>query len=360
MSKRTKKPKKSNLKKKLLKLEFLLYLIIVAAFFGMLTWLAGRQYESAHPVTGQVSVNTPNPTDYKQLSLHLAAKAYYSNTPIRKNRAIIATSEYQNIIFDFSVPKDNLTEHGLMALPANSPPSGGYPVIILCHGYNNPWSYSTYKAYLGDMDFYASKGFAVLKPDFRGQGLSIADGSPDGAYYSMSYNTDVMSLIAAVKRTPYLDKDNINLWGHSMGAYIALRAAVLYPSIKNVILLSGPVGTVQDMYSAYTAISDRLNPTASAIKGDELAQFGTPYSNPAFWNNTSPLNFLKNSKAHFQIHVGTDDEIVPPEFSAELDSALTKAHKDHEYYVYPGAGHGLVAQRSLIWSRSLAALGKTD
>jgi dipeptidyl aminopeptidase/acylaminoacyl peptidase len=358
MSKRTKKTKKTTRQKKIAKLEFLIYLIVVAAFFGMLSWLAGRQYENIHPIKGQISVNTPSATDYNQMDLRLAAKAYYSNTPIRKNRVVTATSDYQNIIFDFSVPKDKLTEHGLMSLPAKAPPSGGYPVIILCHGYNNPWSYSTYNAYLGDMDFYTKKGFAVLKPDFRGQGLSIADGSPDGAYYSMSYNTDIMSLIAAVKRTPYLDKNNINLWGHSMGAYIALRAAVLYPSIKNVILLSGPVGTVQDMYSAYTAISDRLNPTASAIKGDELARFGTPYSNPGFWNNTSPLNFLRNSKAHIQIHVGTDDAIVPPEFSAELDQALSKAHKDHEYYVYPGGGHGLISERSLILSRSLAALSK--
>lgn len=358
MSKRTKKSKNQNPKKKLAKAEFLIYLVIVAAFFGMLSWLAGRQYQNVHSIKGQVSVSTPSAGDYAQLDLRLASRAYYSNTPVRKNRVVTATSDYQNILFDFSVPKDNLTEHGLMSLPAKAPPSGGYPVIILCHGYNNPWSYSTYKAYLGDMEFYASKGFAVLKPDFRGQGLSIADGSPDGAYYSMSYNTDVMSLIAAVKRTPYLDKNNINLWGHSMGAYIALRAAVLSPSIKNVILLSGPVGTVQDLYSAYTAISDRLNPTASAIKGDELARYGTPYSNPGYWDNTSPLNFLSHSQAHFQIHVGTDDAIVPPEFSAELDQALTKANKSHEYYVYDGGGHGLVAERSIIWSRSLAALLK--
>lgn len=331
---------------------FLGFFIILAT--GI--WLVENRYEAAHPVRGQISASIPASDNYKQLDLSLAAKAYYTNKPVNKKRVIDVGSAFQNIVFSFAVPKDGLTEYGLMSLPTASPPSQGYPVIILCHGYANPWNYSTYYDYLGDMEFYASHGFAVLKPDFRGQGLSVADGTPDGAFYSMSYNTDIMSLIAAIKQTPYLDKTDINLWGHSMGAYIALRAAVLSPSIKNVILLSGPTGTAAELYYHGERVSDRLNPTAGAIRADELARFGTPVSNPAFWNKTSPLNYLSKSKAHFQIHVGSADKIVPPSFSDELNQALDKAGVAHDYYIYQGAQHGLVPQRPLIWSRSLALL----
>lgn len=353
---KTKKSKR--LHKEIAGAEFFIYLVVVASFLGFLGWYAGSRYQDAHPLKGQVSATSQAADNYKQLDLTVATKAYYSNTAIKKKRVVDTGTGFQNTIFDFAVPKDNLTEHGLMSLPVTPAPPGGYPVVILLHGYTNPWSYSTYRAYLGDMEFYAAHGFAVLKPDLRGQGLSIADGTPDGAYYSMSYNTDVMSLIAAVRQTHYLDKNNINLWGHSMGAYIALRAAVLSPSVKNVILLSGPVGYIKDMYSSYVAISDRLNPTASAIRADELATFGTPISNPGFWENTSPINYVSKSKAHFQIDVGSADTIVPPHFSADLDKALTSAHKDHEYYVYAGGAHGLVKERNLIWSRSLSVLSK--
>ena len=356
MSAKIKKLKSSH--KQTPKAEKLIYLLIVAIFLSVLGWLADTRYEDAHPVSGQTSENGQAADNYKQLNLSIAAKAYYSNKAIKKKYVVGSGSGFSNLVFDFSVPKDGLTEHGLMSLPTSAQPPGGYPVVILLHGYTNPWSYSTYKAYLGDMDFYAAHGFAVLKPDLRGQGVSLADGTPDGANYSMSYNTDVMSLIAAVRQTKYLDKTNINLWGHSMGAYIALRAAVLTPPIRNVILLSGPVGYIQDMYSSYVAISDSLNPTASAIRADELARFGTPLSNPAFWDTTSPINYVSKSKAHFQIHVGTADVIVPPRFSADLDQALSKAGKDHEYYVYAGGTHGLGKQRDLIWQRSLAALNK--
>ncbi len=351
--------KAKHLSKRIVKAEAFFYLVLVAIFLGGLGWLTDSRYQDAHPVNGQVSESSLGADNYKQLNLGLAAKAYYSNTAIQKSRTTTSGAGFTNMVFDFKVPKDNLTEHGLMSLPTSPAPPHGYPVVILLHGYANPWSYSTYNAYLGDMEFYAAHGFAVLKPDFRGQGLSIADGTPDGAYYSMSYNTDVMSLIAATRQTHYLSKTDINLWGHSMGAYIALRAAVLSPSIKNVILLSGPVGNIADMFSSYVAISDRLNPTASAIRADMLDKFGTPVTNPSYWNNTSPLNYLSKTKAHIQIHVGSADKIVPPHFSADLDKKLTEAKKDHEYYVYPGGTHGLGKDRSLIWSRSLSALTKT-
>jgi uncharacterized protein len=244
----------------------------------------------------------------------------------------------------------------LMTLPAGPAPEDGFPVLILCHGYYNPLYYPTEKAYLGDMEHYSQAGYAVIKPDFRGQGLSLAEGSAEGAYYSMGYNTDVMSLIAAIKQTNYLNKNKISIWGHSMGAYIALRAAVLSPDIRNVILLSGPVGNVQDMFSSYIAISDTNNAVAASIRAKQLARHGTPISDPSYWNNTSPLNFLDKTKAFIQINVGTADELVPPRFSADLDNTLNRVHKDHEYFVYDGAGHGLLSYRGLIWQRSLASL----
>jgi len=243
-------------------------------------------------------------------------------------------------------------------LPQSAPPASGYPILVLCHGYVNPWSYSTTKSYLSDMEFYSKKGFAVLKPDFRGQGLSIPDGQPEGAFYSTAYNTDVLSLISAAKQTSYLDKNNISIWGHSMGAYVALRAAVVDPDIKNVILLSGPVGYPQDMYQSYVAVSDTANPVAAYIRLNQLNTHGTPITNPSFWNAAAPINFVASTKANIQIHVGDQDATVPPHFSADLDSALSAANKPHGYFVYAGGLHGLVAERSQIWQRSLALLEK--
>jgi len=150
-------------------------------------------------------IYVPRASYYKSLDLSLARQTIYSNQPIQQVSGLGLMNKVSVYTVRFEVPKDGLSEYGLMTLPSGTQPQGGYPVLILCHGYVNPHSYRTTAQYIQDMEFYSQHGFAVLKPDFRGQGLSYSDGTPDGAFYSMSYNTDVMSLIAAVKHTIYLN-----------------------------------------------------------------------------------------------------------------------------------------------------------
>jgi len=295
---------------------------------------------------------------YTSLDLRVAATATYTGSPLKTTSQLGLDHNVQRTVVNFAVPASGLSEYGLMTTPTTPQPAGGWPVIILLHGFIQPNAYSTKKAYLPDMEFYSQHGFVVIKPDLRGQGLSIHQGKPEGAYYSMAYNTDILSLIASVKDTAGLNSQKINLWGHSMGAYLALRAAVLSPAIKNVILLAGPVDDIHDMYTAYTPKSDVANPVAYKIRKAVLKQYGTPLSNSGFWNEASPLNFLSNTRAYIQIHVGTKDKVVPPKFSADLNLALNQLGMPHDYFVYTAAGHGLLAQRSQIYTRSLQVLQK--
>ncbi|HSX17765.1 MAG TPA: alpha/beta fold hydrolase [Candidatus Saccharimonadales bacterium] len=293
---------------------------------------------------------------YKNLDLRIVARANYEGGQIKKIKDLGIINNVAESVISFHVAADNLDEYALMTQPTTPRPPQGYPVIILCHGYATPRIYSTTTYYLADMVEYSKSGFVVIKPDFRGQGLSLHIGSPEGAYYSMAYNTDLMSLLSSVRKTGFIDKSNISLWGHSMGAYIALRAAVLSPDIKNLILLSGPVGNIQDMYRSYIPISDRNNPIANNIKQAVLLRYGSPLSDPKFWNATSPLSYLNQLKANVQIYVGSDDRVVPPRFSADLNRALNLIHKQHQYFVYPSGAHGLLDERDQIYANSLKLL----
>jgi uncharacterized protein len=357
-----KKTKKSAKKNKKLPIRSIrrpkgLYILAGVLILLCVWWTLSPTAKVDLPQPGELIEGQAEPANaYQSLNLRIAAKATYLSSKIAVTDNLGISNGVNHQIVRFKVAKDSLNEYGLMTLPNTPAPADGYPVLILCHGYYNPLYYATEKSYLGDMEFYSRAGFAVIKPDYRGQGLSLAEGRPEGAYYSMAYNTDVISLIAAVKQTGYLNKDNINLWGHSMGAYIALRAAVLSPDVKNVILLSGPVGNIQDMYATYVAISDTNNSVAAGIRADQLARHGTPLTNPSFWNDTSPINFLDKSRAFIQIHVGSSDELVPPQFSAELDAALKDINKDHEYFVYTDGKHGLLPERNKVWAQSLRRL----
>lgn len=351
------KSKSLNLKKQP-RLSNVMILIAAVAYILLFT-LAYRIFSDKNNlVGGQLSGNNAaaGVNLAKSLDLRIARKAAYPSETVTIVHDYGESSGLSTKSFSYKVADAGLTEYGLLVEPAGPPPKKGFPAIILCHGYESPTRYSTALTYLNDMQFYAQHGFAVFKPDYRGQGLSLYQGQPDSAYYSMAYNTDVMSLISALKKTAFIDRSNLNLWGHSMGAYIALRAAVLSADIKNLILLSGPVDSLSKMYLSYVPPSDVNNLNALKTRNDVFSKYGTPADDSNFWKFASPINMLGFIKAHIQIHVGELDQTVPPEFSADLAAALSAQHLKYEYYVYPDGPHSLEPQRQLIYSRSLQDL----
>ena len=293
---------------------------------------------------------------HENLDLRIVQEVSYPSTPLSKIQVLESENGIEKSLIQFSVKVDKLEEFGLMYLPAGEPPQGGFPVIILLHAYQHPDEYTTTGSYETDMAHYAQNGFAVIKPDFRGQGLSRSVGQPEGANYAMAYNSDTMSLISAVKQTPYLKPTAINVWGHSMGAYIGLRASVLSDDIKSAILLAGPVASFSSTFDRYHAPSDIGNPVAGQIKDRMLLKYGTPSANPNFWYNASPINFVNQREVYYQIHVGALDFVVPPQFSAELDLKLSSLGRDHGFYQYPTGDHDLLGDRLNIWKRSLEVL----
>ncbi|HVS78903.1 MAG TPA: alpha/beta fold hydrolase [Candidatus Saccharimonadales bacterium] len=310
--------------------------------------------------TGQLGSGTySGETLAHSLDLSLASKATYPSSPLKIVKNLGVSGDIKEQVVSFAVTTDHLTEYALMMLPAKTAPPQGFPAIILCHGYINPAQYKTTEGYISDMQFYADHGFAVIKPDFRGQGMSAKQGIPASAYYSMAYNIDVMSLINSLKQTGGINKSRLNLWGHSMGAYIALRASVISKDIKNTILLSVPGGSLKDIYLSYVPPSDENNIDALKTRAEVFDEYGTPAKSTAFWRNASPVNFLWNSTSAYQIHLGLKDSIVPTSLATNLNSALAAAGKTHQYYKYPNGEHGLQPQRYLIWSRSLQLLEKS-
>jgi len=318
-------------------------------------------FREDHRELGQYNVSDPyiGRDIYKSLDLKLATKAIFPSPTIKIVKNLAAADGLARQDFSFEVKDDHLTEYGLMLTPSTKRAAQGYPVVILLHGYINADQYDTDNSYLSEMEEYAAHGFVVLKPDLRGMGLSIHSGRADSAYYSMSYNTDVISLISAVKNTAGLDKSNINLWGHSMGAYIALRASVFSKDVKNIIMLSGPVDSLQEMYLTYIPPSDENNPYALATRSEVFSRYGTPEENSRFWYDASPIYFVGRIRATLQIHVGLDDRVVPPRFSQDLEQALNRQNIRHQYFEYPDGGHSLEEQRPLIYDRSLKLMQLT-
>jgi dipeptidyl aminopeptidase/acylaminoacyl peptidase len=260
-------------------------------------------------------------------------------------------------VYDVSFRSDGYLEYALLTEPASNPPTGGYPVLILAHGFIQPAEYSTTGTdYAGFTAAYCAAGFAVLKPDFRGHGRS--EGAATGGHFSSGYTYDLLNLTASLSSLDQVNPRSVAWLGHSMGAHVVLRALVASHNlpVKAAVLVSGVVGSLDDIIYHW----DVPNPPAGIVAARQqvLAAIGTPAENPGFWHDSAAINYVADIPVPVQIHHGEADSVVPLAFSAHLDAALTAAHRAHEFYTYPGGDHQFSdpASRQLYLQRSIQFL----
>jgi len=138
-----------------------------------------------------------------------------------------------------------------------------------------------------------------------------------------------------VNKSPeYNISNKIVLIGASAGAHLALLQAYKYPmplKVKAVIDFFGPT----ELVSLYNNPPNPLVPTLlQSVTGY------TPTSNPAIYQQSSPLNFVTSQSPPTMILQGGLDIVVSPSQSILLKNELQAKGVPCEYILYPGEGHG--------------------
>src|SRR2546428_12580216 len=276
----------------------------------------------------------------------------YPGTDLVVEQTLAPGSNYRRYVASYR--SDGLKIFGLLTVPNGRKPAAGWPVIIFNHGYIPPSQYRTTERYVAYVDGFASHGYIVFKPDYRGHGSS--EGHPSSAYGSPGYTVDVLNAVTTLQRYPDADRNRMGMWGHSLGGNVTLRALVIDPRIKVAVIWAGVTATYQDLlYNWHPPAADRPPPSfAGGARQTYLAKYGTPGQNKAFWDSISPMAYLADITAPIQIHHGTADVEVPPQFSQTLASDLKAAGKPVELYTYAGSDHNISQGFSQAMARSVA------
>jgi len=137
-----------------------------------------------------------------------------------------------------------LKVYAMVAVPNQEIPDYGFPVVIANHGYvpdparygitaegvdSRPGDY-----YRSVPELYASRGFLVVLPDYRGhnssEGLEFVHGKESVSHYA----EDVVALLSVLGDLENADLDNVFIWSHSMGGPVSMRALLVTDLIKGV------------------------------------------------------------------------------------------------------------------------------
>ena len=247
---------------------------------------------------------------------------------------------------EFSYRSGGLLVYGLIEQPAGPAPDGGWPVIVLAHGYIPPENYTTAGNYRLVTRYYASGGFMVVKPDYRSHGRSEGPDADDNFTRTIDYSIDVMNLIAGLSEIPDADTGNVFLYGHSMGGEIGLRILTVNNSLKGASLWAGvtedyPENTLYFLRKRAPELAEQMKvKVESAFTPEEISTM-------------SPNRYFGDIKAPILIHHGTADESVPFEWSIPFRERLDEAGTDYRFYEYPGEDHNISASFYRVMDRDM-------
>src|SRR3989338_968097 len=263
-----------------------------------------------------------------------------------------------------SYKSEGLKIYALLTIPKGLKPEVGWPVIIFNHGYIPPGQYRTTEKYTAFVDAFARNGYVVFKPDYRGHGSS--EGKAEGGYGSSAYTIDVLNALASIKRLQnpdssstdgplVVDARRIGMWGHSMGGSITLRAMVVSKEIKAGVIWAGVVGSYADLLDNWRRRSPLPGLTQGATSWRQrfTERYGSPETNPDFWNSISPNSYLKDISGPIQLHHAKADSHVPFLFSEKLASGLGEIGKPVEFYAYNGDDHNLTNSFNTAINRTI-------
>ena len=229
--------------------------------------------------------------------------------------------------------RDGLKLHGYITLPPNYKKGTKIPFILHPHGGPNARDYWGYNP---EVQFYASRGYGVIQPNYRG---STGHGRNEMilANHQMgkTMQTDKYDALIWANEQGYVDMDNVCISGASYGGYAAMQAATKNPNMFKCIITY--VGTFD-----LTSMDLRGLMWSKAAMPMEYIEKGNPEIPEDYKNlyENSPIFHVENVDDPILIITGRRDAQVRFQETVDMVAQLDKFGKDYEYIIKGDEGHG--------------------
>ena len=213
------------------------------------------------------------------------------------------------------------------------PSKGPFPLIVMPHG--GPETRDSY-AYDTLVQFLATRGYAVLQPNFRGSG-GFGHKFAEAGYgeWGGRMHDDVMDATNALIAGGQIDPKRVCIVGGSYGGYEALYAAAREAkTFRCAVSLDGVSDLVSDLKSSKRYGRD------SVAYHYWLKSQGDPETSEARMVAHSPVNMAKDWSTPLLLIHGDADQIVSVDQSRMMRRALQFAGKPVQYLEVKGMGHG--------------------
>lgn len=228
--------------------------------------------------------------------------------------------------------RDGLKISGYLTLPPGGK-QANLPAIIMPHG--GPWV-RDYLSFDYWVQFLASRGYAVLQPNFRGStGFGVYFLAHGFGEWGKAMQRDVDDAAAWLVSEGFADPDRICIVGGSYGGYAALMGAITGQDLYRCAVAFAPVADLPQ-YLKYISRTPGGDNVISRIVGDKGRRAG---------KSVSPLHLARKTAIPVLLAHGSHDIRVPYDHSERMARALRKKHKTHELLTLDSGSHMLMQER---------------
>jgi dipeptidyl-peptidase-4 len=225
--------------------------------------------------------------------------------------------------FTFKTP-EGVELNGWMLKPGNFDANKKYPVVMT--QYSGPNSQEVLDSWSVGWDNYlAQEGFIVACVDPRGTGARGEE------FRKMTYmqigkfeSEDQVSAAQYLGTLPFVDKNNIAIWGWSYGGFMAALCMEKGADVFKAGISVAPVTNWRFYDSVYTERYMR-----------------TPQENPDGYDENSPLTHADKIKGNYLLVHGSADDNVHFQNTMEFSERMVQAGVQFDMAVYTNRNHGI-------------------
>ena len=252
------------------------------------------------------------------------------------------THVFDYLATEFKIPRqekitwkgaDGVSVEGILYYPLDYQQGTRYPLVVNSHGGPQASDKFGFAAGWGSyVHALAAKGYAVLKPNYRGStGYGDVFLRDMVGHYYKNAHLDVLAGVDAVIRMGVADSTKLAAMGWSAGGHMTDKLVTFTHRFKAASAGAGATNWI----SMYAESDTRIYRTPWFG--------GTPWQKNApidvYWNN-SPLKYVANATTPTILFVGQQDPRVPMPQSVEMYRALKSNGVPTMLYVAPREPHG--------------------
>jgi dipeptidyl aminopeptidase/acylaminoacyl peptidase len=233
--------------------------------------------------------------------------------------------------------RDGLDIPAFLTVPAGKD-ARGLPLVMVIHG--GPWVNGDRWGFDAEAQFLASRGYAVLQPNYRGtRHYGWKHYSASFGQWGLAMQEDIEDGVRWAVEQGIADPKRVAIYGGSYGGYATMMGLAKTPDLFRCGV----------DYVGVTDLPLFLTMTWADYASSELVEHelyktvGDPDRDAERLRRTSPVYLAERIKAPVLLAYGAADRRVPIEHGTRMKAALDRAGVKYEWMVMEGEGHGFRA-----------------